>query len=80
MVLQRYVIIVATAFGGAWTMIVGGLALAGERAAARRRTASRRVDSLSDDAAPGQDGCRSPGSRSASSAPRVQLGITGRKS
>ena len=25
MLLQRYVIIVATAFGGAWTMIVGGL-------------------------------------------------------
>jgi len=30
MLLQRYVIIVATAFGGAWTMIVGGLA-AGDR-------------------------------------------------
>ena len=27
MVLQRYVIIVATAFGGAWTIIVGGLAM-----------------------------------------------------
>jgi hypothetical protein len=27
MVLQRYVIIVATAFGGAWTVIVGALAL-----------------------------------------------------
>jgi hypothetical protein len=34
MLLQRYVIIVATAFGGAWTMILGGLALAGDRAAA----------------------------------------------
>jgi uncharacterized membrane protein YeaQ/YmgE (transglycosylase-associated protein family) len=31
--LQRYVIIVATAFGGAWTTIVGALALAGNRAA-----------------------------------------------
>ena len=31
--LQRYVIIVATAFGGAWTTIVGGLALAGNRVA-----------------------------------------------
>ncbi len=30
--LQRYVIIVATAFGGAWTVIVGALALAGTRA------------------------------------------------
>lgn len=32
MVLQRYVIIVATAFGGAWTMIVGGLTV-GDRGA-----------------------------------------------
>jgi hypothetical protein len=29
--LQRYVIIGATAFGGAWTIVVGGLALAGNR-------------------------------------------------
>ena len=35
MFLQRYVIIVATAFGGAWTVIVGGMALAGDRGAAR---------------------------------------------
>jgi hypothetical protein len=31
--LQRYVIIVGTAFGGAWTTIVGALALAGDRVA-----------------------------------------------
>jgi len=31
--LQRYVIIGATAFGGAWTIIVGALALAGNRVA-----------------------------------------------
>jgi hypothetical protein len=31
--LQRYVIILATAFGGAWTVLVGGLALAGDRTA-----------------------------------------------
>ena len=35
MLLQRYVIVVATAFGGAWTIIVGGLALEGDRSAAR---------------------------------------------
>ena len=35
MVLQRYVIVMSTAFGGAWTMILGALALAGERVAAR---------------------------------------------
>lgn len=31
--LQRYVIILATAFGGAWTILVGGLALMGDRTA-----------------------------------------------
>lgn len=30
MVLQRYVVIVVTAFAGAWTVILGGLALAGD--------------------------------------------------
>lgn len=30
LVLQRYVIIVSTAFGGAWTSVVGGLALTGD--------------------------------------------------
>ena len=31
MLLQRYVIIVGTAFGGAWTIIVGAMALVGSR-------------------------------------------------
>ncbi len=35
LVLQRYVIIVATAFAGAWTIIIGALALFGDRATAR---------------------------------------------
>ena len=35
MLLQRYVIVIATSFSGAWTMIVGGLAIAGRIAAAR---------------------------------------------
>jgi len=35
MLLQRYVIILGTAFGGAWTIILGVLALAGDRRAAR---------------------------------------------
>ena len=38
MFLQRYVIIVATAFGGAWTMIVGAMALVGNRAALKAAT------------------------------------------
>jgi hypothetical protein len=33
MYLQRYVVIVGTAFGGAWTLIVGGMGLAGDRLA-----------------------------------------------
>jgi hypothetical protein len=33
MALQRYVIILATAFGGAWTALVGALAILGNRAA-----------------------------------------------
>jgi hypothetical protein len=35
MVLQRYVIILTTSFGGAWTVLVGGLALAGDGTAVR---------------------------------------------
>ena len=35
MLLQRYVIIVATAFGGAWTLLVGLFAMTGDRRAAR---------------------------------------------
>ena len=31
MLLQRYVLIVATAFGGAWTTIIGGLTMAGDK-------------------------------------------------
>lgn len=43
--LQRYVIIVGTAFGGAWTLLVGGLALAGDGAAqAAASSATERPD------------------------------------
>jgi hypothetical protein len=38
--LQRYFIIVGTAFGGAWTMIVGAMALVGDRAALRAATSN----------------------------------------
>jgi hypothetical protein len=33
--LQRYVIIISTAFGGAWTAMVGGFALTGDRVASQ---------------------------------------------
>ena len=39
MVLQRYVVIVGTAFGGAWTIIVGAIAVADALAHGRVRTA-----------------------------------------
>jgi hypothetical protein len=39
-ILQRYVIIVGTAFGGAWTAVVGALALAGNAAAAKAASIS----------------------------------------
>ena len=38
--LQRVVIVVATAFGGAWTLLVGGLALLGDRAAQKAAVAN----------------------------------------
>jgi hypothetical protein len=40
MQLQRYVIVTGTAFGGAWTALVGALALAGDRAAAAAASAN----------------------------------------
>jgi hypothetical protein len=43
MVLQRYVIIVATAFAGAWTMILGGMALAASRGMGRLPAANASV-------------------------------------
>ena len=39
MFLQRYVIIVATAFGGAWTVLVGALAVGGDRGMAKAAAA-----------------------------------------
>jgi uncharacterized protein DUF4203 len=40
MILQRYVIVVGTAFGGAWTIILGTLALMGDRVAERAASAA----------------------------------------
>jgi len=39
MLLQRYVIVVATAFGGAWTLIAGTLVMAGDQRIARAASA-----------------------------------------
>ncbi len=43
MLLQRFVIIVGTAFGGAWTALVGGLALLGDRRRAGRGIGQQRL-------------------------------------
>ena len=39
MIVQRYLVIVATAFGGAWTIVVGGLTVLSARAGVRGRAA-----------------------------------------
>ena len=40
MVLQRYVIIVSTAFAGAWTLLIGTMTIAGDRATSRAVSAA----------------------------------------
>ena len=42
--LQRYVIVIGTAFGGAWTMLVGALALMGDRTARAATAAAEQGD------------------------------------
>ena len=52
--LQRYFIIVGTAFGGAWTMIVGAMALVGDRTALRAAAGGDVWVAYPLDPAPGQ--------------------------
>ena len=62
--LQRYVIISATAFGGAWTTIVGGAGAGGRSRGGRGGGAQQRLAGVSDE--PGARaalGDASPGSR-----------------
>ena len=54
MYLQRYFIIVGTSFGGAWTMIVGAMALAGDRTAQAAAAAGDVWVAYPMDPAPGQ--------------------------
>ena len=79
MLLQRYVIIVATAFGGAWTVIVGGLAVAGERGAARAASAGDVWILYPLTPAPGQRWVPFAWIVLGLIGTGVQLGITGRK-
>ncbi|MCU1384497.1 MAG: hypothetical protein JWL71_3194 [Acidobacteria bacterium] len=80
MFLQRYVIIVSTAFGGAWTAIVGALAIAGERSAAAKAAAATDVWILYPTSpAPGQAWVPVAWILLGLIGTGVQLGITGRK-
>jgi hypothetical protein len=79
MLLQRYVIIVATAFGGAWTMIVGALAAAGDRGAARAAAAGDVWILYPTTPAPGRGWVPIAWVVLGLVGTGVQLGITGRK-
>ena len=78
MLLQRYVIIVATAFGGAWTMIVGALAAAGDRGVARAASADVWI-LYPMTPAPGQGWVPIAWVGLGLIGTAVQLGVTGRK-
>jgi uncharacterized protein DUF4203 len=83
MLLQRYVIIVATAFGGAWTLIVGALALMADRGALAAAGRTSRVGDVwilyPTTAAPGQTWVPIAWIALGLIGTAVQLGITGRK-
>ena len=79
MFLQRYVIIVATAFGGAWTVIVGGLAISGDSSAARAASAGDVWVLYPTTPAPGQKWLPVAWIVLGLIGTGVQLGITGRK-
>jgi len=79
MVLQRYVIIVATAFGGAWTVIVGGLAIAGDRGATNAAAAGNVWILYPTSPAPGQKWVPVAWILLGLVGTGLQLGITGRK-
>ena len=79
MFLQRYVIIVATAFGGAWTVIVGGVAISGDRGAASAAAAGDVWILYPTTPAPGQKWVPVAWIVLGLIGTGVQLGITGRK-
>lgn len=79
MLLQRYVIIVATSFGGAWTIIVGALAAAGNRGAMRAAAAGDAWILYPMSPAPGQRWVPIAWIVLGLVGTAVQLGITARK-
>lgn len=79
MVLQRYVIIVSTAFGGAWTVIVGAIAAFGDRGGTRAAGAGNAWILYPTTPAPGQVWVPVAWIALGLIGTGVQLGITGRK-
>ena len=79
MVLQRYIIIVGTAVVGAWTLIVGALALATDRAAPRPTAGGNAWIVYPFAPAPGQRWLPIVFIALAIVGSAVQIGVTGRK-
>ena len=79
MLLQRYVIIVGTAFGGAWTIIVGVMASLGDRATVRAAAASDAWILYPLSPAPSQRWVPIAWVALGLAGTAVQLGLTGRK-
>jgi hypothetical protein len=77
MYLQRYFIIIGTGFGGAWTMIVGMMALVGDRAAMAATAAGDVWVLYPLDPAPGQEWIPYAWLALGAVGTGVQLGITG---
>ena len=77
MYLQRYFIIVFTAFGGAWTMIVGAMALVGDATAVKAATSGDVWVAYPLNPAPGQRGLVLVWLVLSLIGAGVQLGITG---
>ena len=77
MYLQRYFIIVGTAFGGAWTMIVGVMAMIGDEAAMAAAAAGNVWVAYPLDPAPGQQWVPYAWLALGAIGTGVQLGITG---
>jgi hypothetical protein len=79
MFLQRYVIVVSTAFGGAWTVIVGAMAIAGDRGAAKAASSNSVWILYPTTPAPGQTWVLVGWIVLGLIGTGVQLGVTGRK-
>jgi len=77
MYLQRYFIIVGTGFGGAWTMIVGAMALVGDKAALAAAASGDVWVAYPLDPAPGQRWVPIAWLALGAIGTAVQLGITG---